>query len=414
MAVKINRWIPLIIYVVGLGVISHYIFTNNYLSGATIENEYALYIKYVEGATWHPMTGLYQLQNSCLTVTLFPALIQRLVGIEPMLFYKLYHLVLIPFLPVVVYFLVKQFVEQEYALVCVLFVMAQMAFIQSPSMARTNIALIFYALILLAIFKSDLRYRMPLAVAASILLAISHYSSSYIALAIIGSGLLVVLYKRVRCKVKISQLPILASVFVVLLVSTFIWGSIVNKNIGRGIIFYDTKIAPSLSSGTEETAVSLVTPEADKDEGVKPLPLFDLDTRDKMIQVAFGITHPDGDTNFKMNWFLWVVSWVSIGLLIFGFVILLKRKDKFLLHKTMCLASLCLIGILIVVPYASRGYGIERMYYQSLFLLSPCLALVCERISNKLRANPFVLMIPLVLSLGILNYISGQILSIKG
>lgn len=370
-----------------------------------------MYMHYVGGASWHPMARPYSLQNACLTITLFPALLQRLVGVDPTLFYKLYHLSLLPLLPVVVYFLAKQFIKSDYALACVLFVMAQTAFLQSPSMARTNIALLIYCVLLLALLKSQFKYRPIVLVIASVGLTLAHYSTSYLSLLVIGSGLLMLVVKWLIVKGKMQQVIKYAIPCVVLFTSIIVWHGVVNSSIqltifglNKRITYAIEEIIPEVNNQGDNTPII---------DEVKQSALLDLNNRDKVTRAAFGQLQGD-ESGFKLNWWHFGVSWLSVLLLSWGLFLIIKRKILPLTYRVMAVVSYVLIVAMVVTPYISQGYGIERIYYHGLMLLGVCFIIGCSDIAQRVRVKPIYILFPLVIALGSLNYFYGLIPSIQG
>lgn len=377
---------PLLVYLVGLGIVLKYILTTNYLGGATTCTEFALYMFYASGGEWQPFFSPFGLQSSCLSVAWLPAMLQNLTGIEPVLFYKSYHALILPFFPVVVYFLLKRFLGANYALLGVLFVIGTVTFLQSPSMARTTIALIFYGL-LLVVFKSDMRYRFPLVVGLSVLLVLSHYTTTYLAIFIFAGASVFGLIRWLRTRKEASQLILMLVALITLAAGSLVWYGVVND-----YALYKAEVRMATISDTASQGIA------------------DVGTRDKIVQAAFGAQHPDGDKIFQFNWWLFGVSWVVVGLITWGMVRSVLKRDlplEFLAMSAMCFI---LLAVTVLIPGVSRGYGIERVFYQC----TPLFGILLVKGVGNPRQYSWAILLPLLLAYGWLNMNYGVIHSITG
>jgi len=380
---------PILVYLLGFAVVLKYILTTNYLGGATTCSEFALYLHYTTGAEWHPMVYPFGLQNSCLPVAWLPARLQIITGVDPVLFYKIYHALLLPLLPVVAYFVFRRFLTTHYALIGSLFVIGTVTFLQSPSMARTTIALIFYTLLLLVFFNKEVKHRALLVVGLSVLLVLSHYTTAYLAILIFNSLSLVLAIRWVIQKKGGRQLGISLLAVVILISCGIFWYGQVNK-----YALYKIGMRTSAVTNTIEQTGDVA----------------DLSSRDKIIQVAFGVQNPDGDTIFQLNWWLFGVSWLVVGLIIWGMAHSVFRKE--LPAEFLMLSAICFVLIIstILIPGVSRGYGIERVFYQC----TPLFGVLLVKGTSSLGKYSWAALLPLILAYGYLNMNYGVIHSLIG
>lgn len=392
---------PLLIYLVGLVVVLKYILTTNYLGGATVCSEFALYMHYTTGAGWHPISGIFSLQNSCLFVTWLPAQLQIITGIEPTLFYKAYHALILPLLPMVAFFIFKLFVQERYALLGSLFIIGTVTFLQSPSMARTTIALIFYALLLLIIFKEEVKYRIPLAIGLSLMLVLSHYTTAFITFAILSGALVVLAIRWLSTGNKSRQIGVSLIIMVTLFCGGVVWNGMVNSQVFWMMNYRATRIFVSVENSIVNSAEDSI--------GIMGS-ISNISSRDKVIQAAFGKHHPDGDTIFQFNWWLFVISWLVVALITWGMIRSLSKRKlpiEFLVISAMCFL---LIAITILAPEASRGYGIERVFYQC----APLFGVLLVKGVGDSKHYSWVALLILVIAYGYLNMNYGVIHSITG
>src|SRR3972149_6415174 len=156
-----NRRDALIIaglYLLGIALTAWYVFGTQYLTVSDTAREFDLFIRFRSesyGAVYHDVINNvpeYALQVSCIFTTYLPAQLSRLIPIDPVLFLKLYHVIVVPVLPVLAYCLVRSFLNKRGSMLAALFIMGWGCFLQGASMARNNIAMIFFSLGLFLIF----------------------------------------------------------------------------------------------------------------------------------------------------------------------------------------------------------------------------------------------------------------------
>lgn len=415
---------PSIIYLMGITITLVYAFTTNYTEVSDTAREFLIYLSITQGSGWQALisesTGAFTLQSTCLTVTLFPALLQGLLGFEPLFFFKLYSSLIIPLLPVVVYFIAKRFTSDLYAFLVAVFFMGQVCFLQAPSMARSNMALLFFALSLLVILQPDLgkRVKFPILFVLATGVVISSYSTTFASLFILGTtGIVVSLWWLIRRILYYSRpqfsvtfrLPYRNSILVVclsLIVGITAWyGFITHIPLTEGISFIER------STSTEVT----VRPEGMDAQEYK---ITEVESRDKIIQVALGVKNPDGDTTFTFNWALFVFSWLTVMLMSYGLLITLMkwRREKAVNLEYLVLSIIGYFTIISVValPFVSRTYGIERTYYQMLVFLGIYFIFGCSDIARRLKLKAYMVILPVLLPYFYFTYTTGIIHSITG
>ncbi len=393
---KKTAWIyPSIIYLIGITITLVYAFTNNYTVVSDTAREYLIYTSIIEGKSLQAFWGVfpYTLQSTSLSTTLFPALLQKVTGIEPLLLFKLYSSFLIPLLPVVVYFIAKRFMPNLYAFLAAVFFMGQVVFLHAPSIARSNIALLFLALSLLVILHLGLskKVKFPILFVLAIGMVISHYSTTFISLFILlGTGIIILLWQLL----KREQLPYRNSILVVclsLIVGITVWYGLITQ----------TPFAEYLAPGSEQEHR-----------------ITDITSRDKITQAAFGIKNPDGDTTFTFNWATFAFNWLVVMLMSYGLLITLIRwrREKAVPLEYLVLSIIGYITIVAVVilPFVSRAYGIERTYYQMLTFLSIYFIFGCSDVARRLRLKPYMVILPVLLPYCYFIYTTGIIHSILG
>jgi len=405
---------PGIIYLMGLAIVLVYAFTTNYIEVGDTAREYYIYSFLAQGGDWQTLfgkaQGIYSLQRVCLSTTAIPAYLQRLFGFDMLLFFKLYTCFFISFLPVAVYFIAKKFIRNTYAFLVAVFFMGQVCFIHAPSMARSNVALLFFALALLVILKLDIskrvRYSVIFVLAGG--MVISHYSTTYISLFLfLATGIVILLWQLFRR----TQLPSKNSILAVclsLVIGITVWYGFITHTPWVEAVRFVKQITLTTFSPLSSTGGS---PE-------KNYEITKVESRDKITQVAFGVKNPDGDATFTFNWATFVFNWLVVVIMSYGLLITLVkwRKDKAVPLGYLILSMIgyaTIIGV-VILPWVSRAYGIERTYYQMLVFLGIYFIFGCSDIAKRLRLKPIMIILPVLLPYLYFTYTTGIIYSITG
>ena len=406
---KRTAWVyPSIIYLMGITITLVYAFTTNYTEVSDTAREYLIYSAIVQTGSWQIESGALAIQSACLAVTLFPALLQRLFGIEPLLFFKLYSSLIIPLLPVVVYLIARRFVSNLYAFLVAVFFMGQVCFLQAPSIARSNMALLFFALALLVLLQLSLSKRMkfPVLFVLATGMVISHYGTTFASLFILGTtGAVISLWWLIRR----TQLLYRDSILIVclsLIVGITVWyGFITHTPLTEGISFVEDSTFTEVIVETE-------------DAGIQDYGIAEVSSRDKIIQVALGVKNPDGDTTFTFNWATFVFSWLTVMLMSYGLLITLikwhREKAVPLEYLMLSIIGYAIILVVVALPFVSRTYSIERTYCHMLIFLGIYFIFGCSDIARRLKLKAYMVILPVLLPYFYFTYTTGIIHSITG
>lgn len=406
-----NKLTLLAIYLIGLSIALNYAFTYDFTAASDTALEYSIYMLAIEnGGRWTFLMD--NMLISCLMTTLFPAWLQLLSKIEPLTLFIWYECLIIAVLPVLVYQLAQKYILKRYALLAPAFVMAQMYFLHAPSYARINIAVAFFVALLLVILSDSMskKLRLPLLIVLSTGLIFSHYGVAIISTAMLAATCILVPLLR---KGKLSTATVLlATTALVLITSGFIWYGLITK----APLKYANRTI--INAAQLERLTKLYTEKGPNRPGTRPVyeavevGFFSLDTREPVIQVAFGKTWPHMNiaqkTEFVFSWL--TVIGLSLGLLLLA---LYYRCCGFPLELVAMMAiGYGLILLTIAVPYLSHSYGIARVYYHVATVLSLCFVVGTTTISKflgmKLYIVPIAIYIPFALcTSGIMHQFFG-------
>lgn len=126
--------------------------------------------------------------GAMLSVTILPSALASLTGTSPLIAFKVVYPILTALLPVSVFLLGVRFLRPRFAVAAAGLLAVQTYFFQQlPQLARQEIALLIFAVLVVALLDDRLtmRPRLRLVAAMSAALVLSHYSSTYLAIPII-------------------------------------------------------------------------------------------------------------------------------------------------------------------------------------------------------------------------------------
>ncbi len=344
------------------------------------------------------MSGVNSLQNTALFSSYFPAVISHSLRFPVEAFFKVWTAAGVACVPVMAYFIARRLLSQFSAVFASLFVMGWVTFYQGGSYARSNFAMVIYGGLILAMLSSwRSRYRYSVSVALAGALSFAHYGAAIIAVLTIGGMLLFAVVRRYWRSAGYIGMVLLA-----VLLAGFVWHVEVNHSAWRNVGLMVGDIQQMARVGGNVTS----------DHSIDN-PLVSVSSRDKITQVALGVLHPDGDNSVQVNWWLIGFAWLTVGLMSYGSWVVLRGRYG-LFYKWLVFLSYCALAATVVLPQVSRGYGIEKVYYQALMATAPCLAIGGQAVAAKVRCPVWLLLPALLIPYVGLMWKYGVALSILG
>lgn len=371
-----------LIYSFGVFLLWYYAFVAvpDYATFGDAQREFIVYQHFIDIGRWELVLE-HGLLSSCLPSTIVPALIQRMIGVDPMLVYKWYSIIILPVLPVLVFLLASRFLRKLHALWAALFFMAQIYFIEAPAYTRVEIALMAFALILLVIYgklKCADRWKMAALVILAALLVISHYGMTFMIFPLLlATGLTLVILKLLK-HYKGTYLRLLAVASCSVGVIGGLWYGVITK-IPYGVV---KMVVGVVITGERPSWYAPIEPAAAPSSGG----FFDLATRDGVVRVAFGATLHTMNTAQIVEF---ILSWIIMLVLSYGLLLVIVNKElrdrlglEFVAFLAVCYLML---AVMITVPYLSKIVGVVRTYYAILIPLSICLIIGLMDIARRIR-----------------------------
>jgi uncharacterized membrane protein len=422
----------LCLYLVGLALLLMTSLRGWLVAGHDIQREFRLFRVVLENGAWD-ITTFRDPYNACLSVTILPTMIHNLTGLDPAYVMKVVPALAFATCPVVVYLIALRFVTQGPALLGVLTFMAFPTFFSDmPFLTRQEYAFTFLGASLLA--ATNLRFsvvrRRSLFGLFSVGVLLSHYSTNYVLIAVLGIALVIhSLLKmshswlprrmtwlnryKVRRDSRTREVRFVLGIVnvVVLLAMTLLWSQLLTgtngqllRTIGGSVtemvhpggqdarssdtrynLLGGAQVTPSerLALYRDDTLASTATERA---QGVF-LPLKDVAAPTPVVESEDLPLTPLG---VALSWagidvhgtnavirastarLLQLFVVIGMGAVVFGY----RRRVNASAELTILAGSSFIIVLTqVVLPRLSVDYGVLRAFQQSLFLLAPFLAI---------------------------------------
>jgi glycosyltransferase involved in cell wall biosynthesis/uncharacterized membrane protein len=406
-----------------------------YVSGFDISQEFQVFNLTLQSHHWNINALPGNAYNSCLSLTTLPTMMQQLTHVTPEFIYKYFYQLAFALTTVVVFVLARRFGNVRGAFASGLFYAAQAQFIEAmPAIVRQELSFLFFTLIIYLLLenKALTRARAALLVLLSGGMVVSHYSTTYVAIFILGSAAAMLWLLRIRAINRRLPAfhPMLPAVTVtaltaVLAVMSFTWYSVVNSSSSnltntlsrswhslvnfQGLSYTQNGERTRLIlGGTRDTApaenVYGYRDSAHITQNITPASAVSLPAKSKPASWAAD----------RLRDLLAIV--VKILLPVSPFILLV-------LHKTRTqVADLAFIGVSSVVtflafmflPSLAQSYNIERVLQQALVMLSITglwamwVLLPARRMLNTVLTCSFVLLyLVCTPGAGIVNQVIG-------
>ena len=354
-----KRLYPIVIFLISISLLLLLALRSNHIIGVDTHTEYYLFRTTLNDLHWSAHRYGNAL-DACLSISILPVIYQSVLNIRPEFLYKILYSLLYSVCPLAIYVISKKYVNEGYAFLASCFFMFQPNFLLTEYNARTNTAILFFALAMMTLFSDridPLKKRILFIVFLASCI-VSHYSTAYIFFFIMLGAFvgMEILSKKYTFK-KIISVTIVILFFALI----FFWYSQVTEtafNAGVGFI--------------ENTFNNLNRFFVEESRGGCTQALLGEDIMQK------GIPH-------KIQF---VFTWLTFALIGIGIITtIIKRKEmsfpelkfekpdffkeKFeVIYFVIALTCSGLLVAMVAVPYLSRGYNLDRLYAVGITILS--------------------------------------------
>ena len=353
-----KRLYPGVIFLIGISLLLFMPLRTNHIIGIDTHVEYYYFRTILNNLHWG-ILGYYTF-DACLSISLLPTLYQSILNISPVFLFKILYSLIYSISPLVIYVISKKYVGEPYGFLASIFFISQTNFLQTEVTARTNTAILFFALAMMTLFSDriDPLKKRILFIVFMASCMVSHYSTTYIFFFVmLGSFFgMEMLSKKYTFK-KIISLTMGILFFSMI----FFWYSQVTETaFNAGISFI------------ENTFGNLNT-------------FFVEELREGGAEAMLGVGITQKGIPHKIQF---VFTWLTFAFIGIGIIMLTRRykemsfpelnfkkpdflKDKFEVEY-FAIAFVC-VGLLVAIvalPHIAAGYSLQRSYAAVLIILS--------------------------------------------
>ena len=414
-----------------------------HLTGGDISLEYYVFQLAKSQSHWN----FFQFKdpyNSCLSITILPTILSNFSNISGEYVYKAIYPIIYSFSMISLYLIAKKYLKSNLSFISIFFFIIQLPFLLwIAQLARQEIALLFFSLCLLTIFNDnfELKIKDVLFLIFGFSLAVSHYSSIYVALFLLIFSFIVnycikkfisILNKRQHgsdkyvslSKINKNQYFVPGKLILILCLFTFIWYSVFTQTVASVDQIFKNNLnnlkeeykSSSIRDAFSFNPFSNIFATSEQDlidysnyaqatySEIQNIHLYEPDdykgytismTPTKLIPIS---------NNFIYNATL-IIQKIITSIFKLSFLIgaicllinLLKKKKIDIEYISLTIGSVVILLAIIFIPYISLEYNFERLYLQTLYILAVP-ALLGMRLILKLfkRAKAIIVIILLI------------------
>ena len=378
-----KRLYPVVIFLISISLLLLLSLRSNHIIGRDTHAEYYFFRTTLNNLQWIVMG--YSTLDSCLSISLLPTVYQSILNVRPEFLFKIMYSLVYSISPLAVYILSKKYVGEFYGFLSSCFFMFQTNFLFTAYNARTNMAVLFFALAMMIFFNDriDPLKKKIIFIVFMASCMVSHYATTYVFFFIILGALVVmeILSKKYLVKKTLSL-----RIVVLFYTMIFFWYSQV------------TEIAFSAGVDFIEKTLSNLNR------------FFVEESRGGPAQSLFGENIMQLELPYKIQF---VFSWLMFAFIGIGVITLIRRykemsfpelnfkKPDFLIDKFEVayfgIALVCsgLLAGMVALPYLSVGYNLDRLYAVAITILSVFFVIGGGTLSrhSKVRAYFIILLV---------------------
>lgn len=365
------RWHPYFLYLWSAGMVLMTTLAGPYLVGFDIHLEYYYAQLHSGSSVMEPIVGVPQ------GTSIANNIIAPLLPIPTMWVYKLVYPLLFASIPVILYYIFREWIEPVQALLAsALFITFPAFFMELPTIARQMTAEIVLVILLYLLIKSELRwrYKLPLVGICGALLPLFHYSIGIVALILLGIPFIVALVRKHQVwkpiGVALLAVTISSSIYLPLAEEGAVAKVIVHRwnAMVPGTLEIDYPLPPELRP--PETRPRVYSETGEIQPGSSPqsvgadIPI--LNKYNVLMRVGLGVGFPNAPITGKI--FL-IIQWIVLIILSVG--MWKSRRNK---NYWMFASGGFALLLFMLIPGFSGVLNASRFLHLALFLLAPAFA----------------------------------------
>ena len=376
-----KRLYPIVIFLISISLLLMLSLRSNHLIGADTHSEYYFFQTTLNNLHWSVFG--HSTLDACLAISVLPTIYQSILNVNSEFLFKILYSLLFSIAPLVIYDLSKRYIGELYGFLTSCFFMSQFNFLMTPLHARTNMAILFFALAMMVLFndKIDPLKKRILFIVFMASCMVSHYSSTYIFFFILlGTFIgMEILLKKYTFK-KVISLTIVILFFALI----FFWYSQVTEAaFNSGVRFIENTFTNLNKFFVEEM-------------------------RSGPAQSVFGKDIGEKCISHKIEF---VLTWLTFAFIGFGIITLIRRykemsfperhferadflKDKFDVgYFAVALVCSGLLVATIALPFISIGYNMGRVHLLGIVILSIFFVIGGVTLSRHLKVRAYLVIL---------------------
>lgn len=217
-----------------------------HITGHDIQLEYLVYWYTTQAGNW-AMSHFQDPYNACLSITILPAVLKSLTGIDGMWLYKLAMQVVYAASITSVYYIGRRFISPSIAfLSALIFMTFPTIVIDMPFLIRQEIAFAYFsALVMVLLNRTGFKANRWLVALLALGLVVSHYSTTFATILLLGgvwvaSKAWYLIGRRWDNPADRRWQPVGISIVIVLALTTILWTGIFTKTSSNVVRAWDT------------------------------------------------------------------------------------------------------------------------------------------------------------------------------
>jgi uncharacterized membrane protein len=419
--------VEVIIYAAGLAMIWSSSLRGDPFYGFDIATEYQRLQQTMVTGIWHS-THVGDAYGAMLSVTVLPAELHSLSGLSGLLVFKVVYPMIYALFPVAIFGLARKVISRRWACVAAAFTIGQYAFPEIAGFARQEIALVLFAALITAMLDSRIQRRSQWALTAllGLAVALSHYSTTYVAITVIGVALVMQWGASwLRDVPRISGAMVVA--FIAAFAGAVIWyGPVTHSDshllqVAQTVQAQGLNILPNRTPGGSLLAAYL------RGNSRTPIPAVQYA---KLIHHYYSVHKPyirplpnAGRPQYALRNSVvpeppvkWPLGYnaLSLGLLVIaqlanalaavgGVLMVLRRRTSVITRQVglLALATTLLLTVLRFSGTLAVAYGQERAQLQGLVVLAVSMCWTIQLVSGKRRRRQFYVLAVTATCLGV-------------
>lgn len=368
---------PLAIALIGLSLLLHVSLISPQLVGVDIHAEYYFQNQVFQNGHWD--FTIPHNYNTALSIVMLCPIFSLVLDMDAVWVFKIIYPLIFSLVPLALFHVFREQIGDKKAFLSAFFFMAMWTFaIRMPTLARQEIAELFFALLILLLIdrKLALGQRLVLAIVFAISLIVSHYALGYICMAflLVGWGIVAVVRSPAGRRAwgwlthRLGGLPessttqgafphkIMAVVIAIYLVFALGW---------YGGIAQGTALDTITNIGQKQ--YSLLSSEPDEPGSA----FLDPTQREGLVETALGLDFASASASGKA---FRVFQYLTQLFIVLGFFIIVLRPKGLRFrgeYVALSVVAALILFACIALPRFSGYLNVHRFYHISLFLLAP-------------------------------------------